>query len=149
VDAGATLDLSNALSNEFAAVSGAGSVRVSSFGALPAISGSIGALQVLGGNACTFTVVAQNNTYVTQPIIAVAGALTVPSNGVVNVVFQDQAKPMRLPLFTYGSVTGTGLSAWTLQTSGAVPPGATLRLVSAATGTSLDIIAKGTVLTVQ
>ena len=149
VDADATLDLSSGVSNEFGTVSGAGTVTVSSFDALPSIDGSIGALNVLGGNACTFTVVATNNTYAALPSIAVAGALTVPSNGVVNVVFQDQAKPMRIPLFTYGSVTGTGLSAWTLQTSGAIPPGATIRLVDTATATSLDIIARGTLFTLQ
>lgn len=149
VGAGAALDLSGAVSNEFGTVSGAGAVTVSTFAALPAIGGSIGSLSVLGGSACTFTVVATNGTFAARPTVAVAGALTVPSNGVVNVVFKDRAKPMRIPLFTYGSATGAGLSAWTLQTSGAVPPGAKLRLVSTATATSLDIIARGTVLTVQ
>jgi len=149
VNAGATLDLSGAVSNEFGSVSGAGSVRVPSFSALPIISGSIGSLQVLGGNSCTFTVVATNNTYVAQPTIAVAGTLTVPSNGVVNVAFQSQAKPMRIPLFTYGSVSGTGLTAWTLQASGAVPAGAKVRLTATATGAYLDIIANGTLLMMQ
>jgi autotransporter-associated beta strand protein len=149
VDAGTTLDLSAATGNEFATVSGAGTVRVSSFDALPAISGSIGSLSVLGGSNCTFTVVAQNTTYAAQPTIAVSGALTVPSNGVIRVVFNARPHAMRLPLLTYGSVTGTGFNAWTLQTSGDVPQGSTLRLTNTSTATSLDIIAHGSLVLIQ
>ena len=148
VDAGTLLDLSGATGDEFGNVTGAGGVRAATFDVLPAIGGSIGSLEVLGGDLA-LTVVAQGDTFVAQPTLAVAGSLTVPSNGVVRVTFADRAKAMRIPLVTYGSATGSGLSQWTLETSGDVPQGATLRLVLTPTLTALDIIAKGTLILVQ
>lgn len=148
VEAGATLDLSGATGNEFGSVSGAGGVRAASFDILPAISGSIGSLEVLGGDLA-LTVVAQGDTFVALPTLSVAGALTVPSNGIVRVTFADRAKAMRIPLVTYGSATGGGFSQWTLETTGDVPQGATLRLAATPTETALDIIANGTMLLVQ
>ncbi|HNX35355.1 MAG TPA: hypothetical protein PKM57_12050 [Kiritimatiellia bacterium] len=148
VAAGATLDLTGATGDEFGTVSGAGGVRVSAFDALPQIDGSIGSLAMLGGE-CAFTVVAQGATFVAQPAVTVTGALTVPSNGVVRVTFADCPKTMRLPLITYGSVTGSGLDAWTLETAGNVPAGATLRLTGTPSGAYLDITANGTVFLIR
>ena len=56
---------------------------------------------------------------------------------------------MRLPLITYGSITGSGFNHWTLEASGEVPQGAILRLVKTSTLLALDILSNGTTILIH
>ena len=148
VDAGSMLDLSTASGGEFSSVTGGGSVRTATFAVLPAIGGSIGALEVLGGDL-SFVATAQGDTFAVQPTVAVAGTLRIPSNGVVRVAFSGHARAMRLPLVTYGAIAESGFTQWTLEASGDIPQGAILRLVKTSTSLALDILANGTTILVH
>ena len=148
VGAGTLLDLSAASGREFGRVTGAGSVRAATFAVLPAIEGSIGALDVQSGDLA-FTATAQAGSFVVQPPLTVSGTLSIPSNGVVRVTFTGRARAMRLPLASYGAMSGSGFNAWTLEASGDVPHGAILRLVKTSTSLALDILANGTTILVH
>jgi hypothetical protein len=96
-----------------------------------------------------FTATAQAGSFVVQPTLTVSGTLSIPSNGVVRVTFTGRARAMRLPLASYGAMSGSGFNAWTLEASGDVPHGAILRLVKTSTSLALDILANGTTILVH
>ena len=143
IASGVTLDLTPFTAGEIGAVNGPGAVRTSDFAALPALNG-LDALDVLAGDIA-FDISAQSAT----PSISVTGALTVPPAGTLTLNFIGRVTPGSIPLFTYGTLTGSGFNGWTLALAGDVPRGALVRIRQTPAATYADVIANGTLLLIR
>jgi len=131
-------------------VSGNGTVTASQPQQLPSFAADFSGSVTLTTNVFSYTVTTNTAAqYVIKPTTSVAGGiLSVATAGTVTLQFNVKPPPGPYTLATYGSITGTGFSNWTLATSGSVPDGAVL-LKSGSTALTFVVTAPGTIIQLQ
>lgn len=132
-----------------ATVTGSGTVTAAKPQQLPALGGGFTGSVALTGAAFDYTLTTNAvGQYVVTPATAFPGSLSVPATGTINLTFAVRPPAGTYPVITYGSVTGTGFSGWTLTTAGEQPAGP-VALRSTGTALNVQIVPRGTLLLMQ